>query len=41
MTQPGAQGRQDHFAGRFVFDGAVRKWLDDFLDLWIGRADKA
>lgn len=41
MAQPGAQGRQDHFAGRFVFDGAVRKWLDDFLDLWIGRADKA
>ena len=41
MAQPGAQGRQDHFAGRFAFDGAVRKWLDDFLDLWIGRADKA
>lgn len=41
MAQPGAQGRHDHFAGRFVFDGAVRKWLDDFLDLWIGRADEA
>lgn len=40
MHQPGAQARHDHFAGRFVFDGAVRKWLDDFLDLWIGRADE-
>nr|WP_244316857.1 glutamine amidotransferase [Pannonibacter sp. XCT-34] len=39
MEQPGAQGRQDHFAGRFIFDQAVRQWLDDFLDLWIGRAD--
>lgn len=41
MAQPGAQARHDHFAGRFVFDGAVRKWLDDFLDLWIGRAEEA
>ena len=38
MSLPGAQGRQDHFAGRYVFDQALRKWLDDFLDIWIGRA---
>lgn len=38
MTLPGAQHRRDHFAGRFVYDGAVRTWLDRFLDLWIGSA---
>lgn len=41
MDLPGAQQRRDHFAGRLVHDGAVRKWLDDFLDLWIGRAGQA
>lgn len=39
MTLPGAQHRRDHFAGRFVHDGAVRTWLDRFLDLWVGTAD--
>lgn len=39
MALPGAQQRRDHFAGRYVYDHAVRKWLDDFLDRWIGRAD--
>lgn len=38
MELPGAQQRRDHFAGRFVYDPAVRKWLDRFLDLWIGTA---
>ncbi|MET1416064.1 glutamine amidotransferase [Roseibium sp. HPY-6] len=38
MELPGAQQRRDHFAGRFVYDPAVRKWLDDFLDMWIGTA---
>jgi GMP synthase (glutamine-hydrolysing) len=38
MELPGAQKRRDHFAGRFVYDPAVRKWLDRFLDLWIGTA---
>lgn len=39
MELPGAQGRGDHFAGRFVHDPAVRQWLDRFLDLWIGTAE--
>ena len=39
MVLPGAQQRRDHFAGRFVFDGAVRKWLDEFMDIWIGTAE--
>lgn len=38
MQLPGAQGRHDHFAGRAVFDDAVRQWLEDFLDRWIGTA---
>ncbi|MBO0347079.1 glutamine amidotransferase [Roseibium limicola] len=38
MAQPGAQQRHDHFAGRFVYDGSVRSWLNSFLDLWIGQS---
>ncbi len=38
MALPGARNRRDHFAGRFVFDPPVKQWLEDFLDLWIGRA---
>ena len=39
MELPGAQERRDHFAGRFIYDPAVKKWLDRFLDLWIGTAE--
>ncbi|MTI43473.1 GMP synthase (glutamine-hydrolysing) [Roseibium hamelinense] len=39
MTLPGAQQRRDHFAGRFIYDPAVKSWLDRFLDLWIGTAE--
>ncbi|WP_319774363.1 glutamine amidotransferase [Breoghania sp.] len=39
MQLPGAQGRRDHFAGRSVFDPAIRMWLENFLDRWIGTAD--
>lgn len=39
MALPGARQRRDHFAGRFAFDPAVKAWLDDFLDRWIGHAD--
>ncbi|WP_420334620.1 glutamine amidotransferase [Roseibium sp.] len=38
MELPGAQQRRDHFAGRFVYDPAVKRWLNDFLDIWIGSA---
>ena len=38
MELPGARRRRDHFAGRYVFDPAVKSWLDDFLDHWIGHA---
>ncbi|MCV0427134.1 MAG: glutamine amidotransferase [Roseibium sp.] len=39
MELPGAQNRRDHFAGRFVYDPDVKKWLDRFLNLWIGTAE--
>lgn len=35
LTMKGAQQRADHFAGRAVYDPAVRAWLDDFIDHWI------
>ncbi|QFT29658.1 glutamine amidotransferase [Labrenzia sp. THAF82] len=38
MELPGAQQRRDHFAGRLVYDPAVKRWLDGFLDHWIGSA---
>ncbi|WP_417687399.1 glutamine amidotransferase [Roseibium sp.] len=40
LELPGAQQRRDHFAGRFVHDAAVRSWLDRFLDIWIGTAER-
>ncbi|MBJ3777322.1 glutamine amidotransferase [Acuticoccus sp. 2012] len=40
MKLPGARNRRDHFAGRAVYDGAVRAWLTRFLDLWTGVADQ-
>lgn len=37
MKLPGARQRADHFAGRAVFDPPVKRWLSDFLDLWLPR----
>lgn len=40
MANPGAvPTRAQHIEGRLLHDAEIRKWLDDFLDLWIGRAD--
>lgn len=41
MQQPGARHRHDHFAGRALFDPAVKQWFDRFLDVWIGPAAMA
>ena len=38
MDAPGAQQRRDHVAGRLIHDAAVKQWLDNFLDIWIGTA---
>jgi GMP synthase (glutamine-hydrolysing) len=35
---PGAQERAAHIEGRYLYDAAVRRWLADFLQLWIGPA---
>ncbi len=35
MDMPGAQARRDHFEGRSVYDPDIRRWLEDFLDLWL------
>ena len=32
---PGAQGAVAHLAGNLLHDGAVRQWLDRFLDCWL------
>lgn len=34
----GAQGRKDHLEGRYLHDAAVKAWLIDFLDHWVGPA---
>lgn len=41
MQMPGARGRADHFAGRPVFDPPVKRWLGDFLDLWLAEGEAA
>lgn len=38
MVLPGAQQRHEHLQGRLIHDAPISKWLDDFLDLWIGTA---
>ena len=40
MVLPGAQQREQHIAGRFAYDTMTKKWLNDFLDLWIGTAEQ-
>ena len=36
MELPGAQNRRAHFDGRAVHDVEIVRWLENFLDLWIG-----
>ncbi len=31
----GAQPREKHFEGRYLYDAAIKKWLEDFLYLWL------
>lgn len=40
LKLPGARKRRNHFAGRFLYDPAVERWLIAFLDQWIGRAER-
>ena len=36
---PGAQGRREHLNGRLLYDAPVKRFLDQFLDIFIGSAD--
>jgi GMP synthase (glutamine-hydrolysing) len=36
LSLPGAQSREEHIEGWHLHDGAVRQWLDAFLDVWLG-----
>lgn len=38
LTLPGAQDREQQFGARPIHDPAVRKWLVEFLDKWVGPA---
>lgn len=35
---PGAQNREQQFASRPIHDPAIRKWLKEFLNHWVGPA---
>jgi GMP synthase (glutamine-hydrolysing) len=37
MELPGAQQREAHIEGWYLYDDAMRRWLDAFLDLWLGE----
>ena len=37
LDLPGAQPRQQHFAGRACYDVVERAWLKQFLDGWLSR----
>jgi GMP synthase (glutamine-hydrolysing) len=39
MTSPGAQNKAQHMAQRPVYDAAIRQWLENFLDIWIGDSE--
>jgi GMP synthase (glutamine-hydrolysing) len=41
MQMPGARMRHEHLAGWFQHDRDVHRWLNAFLDHWIGRAEAA
>ncbi len=37
---PGAQKRAQQLESRLMYDKGVREWLDDFLNHWVGPAEK-
>ncbi len=41
LSKPGAQPGDAHLDGWQRYDSAVCRWLDDFLDTWIGRSPAA
>ncbi len=41
LTEPGAQLREAHIEGRYLYDHQTSRWLDQFLDRWLGTNAKA
>ena len=41
LTLPGAQCRASHFEGRALHDGALKGWLETFLDVWLASDRRA
>ena len=41
LVLPGAKSRAEHFSGRAVYDGALQRWLQDFLKLWLKRGSES
>lgn len=41
LDLPGAQPRRAHFDGRGRFDAMTRRWLEEFLDVWLDPAGTA
>ncbi len=39
LTLPGAQGRDEQLAGHPRHDPPIDRWVDRFLDLWLGDAE--
>ena len=37
----GAQNRDQHFEGRMLYDHAVKAWLEEFLNHWVGPAQNS
>ena len=40
MESLGAQNKAQQLSKRAVYDPAIKQWLCDFLDIWIGDSDK-
>ena len=41
MQSPGAQSKAEHMSQRAVYDPAIKQWLSNFLDIWIGNSKQA
>ena len=35
MSMPGTQKPEQHFQGRRLYDHHVKRWLEEFLDMWL------
>ncbi len=40
MEAPGAQNKEQQLSKRAVYDPAIKQWLCDFLDIWIGDSEQ-